>query len=68
MTLWVAWASRSATGIGLGLDLSKKIVEVHGGSITAENNTDGKGGATIRFSIPLNLREPDIANQLGARR
>jgi hypothetical protein len=48
-------ASRSATGIGLGLYLSKKMVEVHGGSITAENNTDGKGGATIRFSIPLNL-------------
>ncbi|NAL78894.1 sensor histidine kinase [Nitrososphaera sp. AFS] len=44
--------SKSNTGTGLGLFISRKIIEAHGGSIWAENNTDGKG-ATFSFSIPL---------------
>ena len=39
-------------GIGLGLFISKSIVEAHGGKIWAKNNTDGKG-ATFYFSLPL---------------
>jgi two-component system sensor kinase FixL len=37
------------SGLGMGLALSKMIVEAHGGRIWAENNT--AGGANIRFTI-----------------
>jgi signal transduction histidine kinase len=39
-------------GTGLGLFISKSIVEAHGGKMWAENNSDGKG-ATFIFSVPL---------------
>jgi signal transduction histidine kinase len=44
-------------GIGLGLFISKSIIEAHGGKIWAENNKDGKGGATFAFSLPLSKQQ-----------
>ena len=40
-------------GTGLGLFISKSIVEAQGGRIWAKNNADGKG-ATFSFTLPLN--------------
>jgi two-component system sensor histidine kinase VicK len=50
--LFTKFASKSQTGTGLGLYISKNIVEAHRGRIWAENNSDGKG-ATFRFSLPM---------------
>jgi signal transduction histidine kinase len=39
-------------GTGLGLFISKSIVETHGGKMWAENNKEGKG-ATFSFTLPI---------------
>ena len=49
--LFTKFAKKSEHGIGLGLYISKNIVEAHGGRIWAENN-DGKG-ATFSFSLQV---------------
>jgi signal transduction histidine kinase len=51
--LFSKFATKSDTGSGLGLYISKGIVEAHGGRIWAGNNSDGKGGATFAFSLPI---------------
>jgi two-component system sensor histidine kinase VicK len=50
--LFTKFASKSETGTGLGLYLSKKIIEAHGGKMWAENNKEVKG-ATFTFTLPL---------------
>jgi len=50
--LFTKFASKSEMGTGLGLFISKGIVETHGGKIWAENNRDK--GATFSFSLPIN--------------
>ena len=50
--LFTKFATKSDIGTGLGLYISKNIVEAHGGKMWAENNQDG-GGATFSFSLPI---------------
>ena len=49
--LFTKFATRSEVGTGLGLFISKSIVEAHGGKMWAKNNSDGKG-ATFHFTLP----------------
>jgi two-component system, OmpR family, sensor histidine kinase VicK len=51
--LFSKFATKSDKGTGLGLFISKSIIEAHGGKIWAENGVDGKG-ATFSFSLPIN--------------
>jgi two-component system sensor histidine kinase VicK len=52
--LFSKFMTKSFSGVGLGLFISKSIVEAHGGKIWAENNSDGNG-TTFKFSLPLRL-------------
>ena len=55
--LFEKFETKSANGAGLGLYLSRKIVEAHGGKIWVERKTDSsyeeERGAIFAFSIPL---------------
>lgn len=46
------FVTSSESGTGLGLYITKKLVEAHGGSIWCYNNREGKG-STFEFTLPL---------------
>jgi two-component system sensor kinase FixL len=42
-------------GLGMGLSISRSIVEAHGGQLDVENNPDR--GATFYFTIPVDIKD-----------
>jgi PAS domain S-box-containing protein len=62
-----ASAARRKGGLGLGLSLVRQLVEMHGGSVTAESEGEGKG-ATFIVKLPVRAiytaetERPPLAN------
>jgi CheY-like chemotaxis protein/two-component sensor histidine kinase len=46
---------RSQSGLGLGLGIARRIVQLHGGSVRAESRGEGKGAT---FTVTLPVHEP----------
>jgi CheY-like chemotaxis protein/anti-sigma regulatory factor (Ser/Thr protein kinase) len=62
-----ASASRSKGGLGLGLAITRQLVELHGGRISAESQGEGCG-ATFTVSLPLaSVAPPDPWRNVPAR-
>lgn len=60
LKLFTKFATGSFQGTGLGLYISKSIVEAHGGKIWAENNGNGNG---VTFTLTLPAQDLEIANK-----
>ncbi len=54
--LFTKFTTKSITGTGLGLYISKSVIEAHGGRIWAGNNKNEKG-ATFTIILPLSKNE-----------
>jgi PAS domain S-box-containing protein len=55
--------TRQTAGLGLGLSIVRHIVEMHGGSVDAESDGEGKG-STFRVRLPVMIvHEPGVREQ-----
>lgn len=58
---FVTKTKENERGTGLGLFITKSIIEAHSGKISAENNADGKG-ATFTVSFPIHEKGEEVAS------
>jgi two-component system, OmpR family, sensor histidine kinase VicK len=57
--LFTKFATKSTMGTGLGLFISKSIIDSHGGRIWGKNNCPEGKGATFGFSLPVHNQGSD---------
>ena len=62
--LFTKFATKSTRGTGLGLFISKSIIEAHGGKIWGKNNYPEGKGATFGFSLPLHNEKFEVSREL----
>jgi signal transduction histidine kinase/DNA-binding response OmpR family regulator len=54
-------AARGYGGLGLGLAISKHLIELHGGEIGVRSTGAEGEGATFYFTLPLMMEQPDVS-------
>ncbi len=60
--LFTPFASTRPTGTGLGLSVCRRIIEEHGGQLTASNRPEGGACLTICLPQDISLEHSDHAN------
>ncbi len=54
--LFQPFVTTKPNGMGIGLSISRRIIELHGGELTVTRNMSG--GATFSFSLPMFVEAP----------
>jgi signal transduction histidine kinase len=60
--LFEPFVSGKETGLGLGLSISRRLVEAHGGTIRGENSPSG--GAVFTFTLPIAQAFAPVRNKM----